>query len=438
MRLKRSIIFSVLLAGFVLQYSLFVFHSFFWDRAIKLSMLAGMLFLFQHRRLDRAYARTALIYLLLLVSALLASMISFDFDGILQWIKVSLAFAALILPLTYLRQGEAAPHPLLTWPLWAGLFFSLQSFGLYFIIRFGIPVDSEYISLEKLGFAPELSYGIWGFANAITSTSTGDFVLRAQSWFLEPSKLAGFLIYPALLAGALAYIRRSLFYFLIGLTCLAGIAITFSLAGFFGLASSVLALVLIRPTRRNAPGRGLLSYARPMFVGIAAFFLFTQALTYTHSLFISGAEDSAITKALARNPGTQSMIREASKVPETIMLLNSKPFGIGLGNTLGFNEATSPNAFIYWTVAGGIPAVIAIFLLYWNLVFTYCIPCLESTDVTHRAIAAAFVGHTIQQLSYGTWSEPAYLFNVAAMMMCAPSRVRAAPRLVPTPQTTAA
>jgi hypothetical protein len=49
----------------------------------------------------------------------------------------------------------------------------------------------------------------------------------------------------------------------------------------------------------------------------------------------------------------------------------------------------------------------------------------------YRHVAAAFLGVTVHNLSYGTWLAPFYLVGVGVMMICGESAKRDAQARVP-------
>lgn len=63
--------------------------------------------------------------------------------------------------------------------------------------------------------------------------------------------------------------------------------------------------------------------------------------------------------------------------------------------------------------------MIILILLYHRLLSYACLPLLQSVEPHYRMVAAGFIGYTVQQLSYGTWVEPLYLFTVGIMLLCA-------------------
>jgi hypothetical protein len=79
----------------------------------------------------------------------------------------------------------------------------------------------------------------------------------------------------------------------------------------------------------------------------------------------------------------------------------------------------SGNAFLFWFSAGGVPAVLAIIMMFAYIFLVFCHPLLISQNAVFNAVGASFIGHAIHNLSYGNWIAPYFLIHLAIVVMSA-------------------
>ena len=113
-----------------------------------------------------------------------------------------------------------------------------------------------------------------------------------------------------------------------------------------------------------------------------------------------------------------NLIREVYKSDNYIDVLKDSPLGVGFGEAKS-SELRSGNAFLFWFSAGGIPAVLAIIMMFGYIFLVFCHPLLISENAVFNAVGASFIGHAIQNLSYGNWIEPYFLIHLAIVVMSA-------------------
>ena len=422
MRPNKSVVVAILLSIFVIEYSTFVVDSLVWDRIIKLGVFFSLAAFFKNYSLSGPSRITLALYGALLSSALLASLIQMDADGITQFMKFLLAFMVLPLALKRLPNKRDPPGIVLKLPIFWACLFSVQSVILFTLIYFEYPVRSVMLRLERLPFYDTRSFGIWGYGNALWEITNGSQILRVSSWFHEPAKLAAFLMYPIFVAWGYYVSTRNIRYLVQAGLCLACLAATFSLAGMFGFLGACLSLAMLRPAPDRRPRVTLRVGVK--LVAIAGLFLLLAQVTLSklHNLY-EYHDETVMMKALARDPTSQTLVRDSAMVDTTMAIIGAKPFGAGLADTGSTEGAdtTSSNGFMWWVKAGGIPAAIILVLLYVRLTYVYCIPLLLFPRPVYRGVAAGFIGATIVQLSDGTFVTPYYLLNIGIMMLCADS-----------------
>ena len=129
---------------------------------------------------------------------------------------------------------------------------------------------------------------------------------------------------------------------------------------------------------------------------------------------------AVVAKLMARDQDGSSgnLIREIYKSDNYIDVLKDSPLGVGFGEAKS-SELRSGNAFLFWFSAGGIPAVLAIIILFGYIFLIFCHPLLISQNAVFNAVGASFIGHAIQNLSYGNWIAPYFLIHLAIVVMSA-------------------
>ncbi len=418
-------LFIAVLSISILQYSTYLIHNDFIDKLIKAVTIVFLLFSIKRYRLLREVRILLFLYCALFGSAFIGAVMTLDISGISQLSKIIFSF--LIFPvILFVVPAKGEPHGLLLkMPLYWGLFFSIQSIILFLIIFFNVPIKSTIIVMGKYGDMQEISYGILGYANGLRIFEDYS-VLRAQSWFIEPSILASYLIYPVLASFGYYRSTKKTLYLFVSIACIIGILITFSLAAFFSLLVSIVFLLCIRPVykRNNYKIIGLRDYTSLLIAFIISGVCVNYVMLEINDLYVPSitSSKSILINMIARDPEGPSgqLFREHYKYDEYINILRENPLGIGLGFTaIAGNEKASANALIYWTISGGIPAFIALLALYAKLFYSYCLPLLKSQYYPYRFIGAAFLGTTIHGLAYSNWVYPYYLFNVAVTIICA-------------------
>jgi hypothetical protein len=420
-----SRVFIALLSINILQYSIYLIHNNTLDKSIKAASLILLLLSIKKLKLLKEHMKILFKYFALFGSALLGALAALDMIGIIQLGKIVFMFLVFPVIILAFSTKKNLPGILLKMPLLWGVIFSIQSIILWLIIFFAIPVKSERIELGSQNNMKETSFGLLGYANALETYSESKYnILRPQGWFLEPSLLASFLIYPVFVSFGYYKSNNKKRYLLISLICLICMVLTFSLAGFFAVLSAIVFLVFIRPVsiRKENNKITIKKLAYPLIAAIGFVILAQIFMSYLQKMYDpSTYSATAYTKLLARDPQgpTGSLFRETYKLPIYIDTIKNNFFGIGLGHTAQENDKTSANALFYWLISGGVPAIIILCMLYFILFFSYCIPLMQSRQILYRFIGAAFVGMTVHGLGYGNWMNPYYLYVVAVMILSA-------------------
>ncbi len=422
--MTRIFVFTVFV--FSLEYTLFVVTGTLMDRIIKLSAFAClMLFVGNPRnRINSAERGLLLIYCMLFASALLPSILNGDLMGVAGGSK--LFFMSLILPILIIcyRTLHRCDEFLISIYIAIGVFFSVQAIVAFIGVYWGIFDKSNIIEIERYTNMSEVSFGIWGFGNAIESPIGNYKILRPQGWFLEPSLLASFLLLPAYVSAGRYWVYREKKYIFSSLVIFLTILLTLSLAGYLAVVAAALLIFFTKPFYSLLKKVQFLKYYYPIpifliFFGTASSLLYLGHLANKVNVNGLSEEQVLVAKLYRRDPDGASgnLIREGYKLDNYINLITTTPLGIGFNSVSASAELRSGNALIFWLVAGGIPAVIIIISMFSYIFIVFCHPLLISENAVYRTLAASFIGHAIHNLSYGTWIAPYFLIHLALVVM---------------------
>lgn len=459
-----SWLFIIALWAFVLEYATYLVRSNVADKSIKLGALVLLAILVARRTTTLTFQERRALYLLsgFVLSALVPSIYHLDYLGVWQWMKI--AFMGMILPIMLLRidaDGQHLKRVVITYVA-IGVLFSSQAIAASIAIFGNYQSVSDVLEIGRRPGQVANSLGILGYANAIQNPIECVQILRAQGWFVEPSILAAFLIFPLFISFGYFRLSGSRAALLIFVVIALGLFFTFSLAGYIAVVGGIAFLSLSRSLYLKTAqlGRGF-SRIYPLIItavaiGAAAGLVTTGQFLYLTNLeLISSATKAsangsgpcnngpsvskmdafliASTKMFARDPRGPSgnlnrefykfkpNAEDLSAVSETASsvkfvgystLLMENPFGIGLAHTSGTNEETSGNGLIFWLVSGGVLALVFLIGFFFYVFWTYCHPLLISNDQLARCVAASFIAHAIHNLSYGFWLAPFFLLHL--------------------------
>jgi len=429
----------------ILEYSIYFISNNLIDKIIKISFLsiAILIFFYSKDRLNKHDIHLTMLIYGLIFSAMLPSLIKFDYQGIYQGVKFLIMASILPLALVGLKNIRIN----LNIYILIATLFSIQAillFILIFIYGIGILYPVE------IGRQPgliERSLGILGYANAINNPIGNIWILRAQGWFLEPSILGAFLLFPCFTAYALSMNGNNLVYRL-GLGAITvSIIITFSLAVYLAALFSFLYYILSRPLSNQLKLIKIPKYTYAIFILIiwlifsnGIVLLYNQSAIINnniiHNLNVGGKYDSSneipplgdvimvsVTKIFSKDANDLSgnLIREKNTIERIKNRFNKNMLnfmlGSGLSDTSRISENNSANAVFFWFNTGGILSLIIIACLSILIFIRNCHPLLMGEDVVGRVIGASFMGSAVHNLSYGNFLAPFFLANLAIVVI---------------------
>ncbi len=423
--MNRLFVFSVFM--FALEYSLFLVASSLIDVLIKTSSLA-LLMVFALKPSNRINIEELILllcYFMLFSSAALPSILTVDTTGGLILIKYLYMFMILPILLVCYRSIQKCDDLLISTFIAIGVLFSVQAIVAFIGVYSGLLDISNITRIQRYDNMEIVDFGVWGFGNAIQTPLLGFKILRPQGWFLEPSLLASFLLLPAFVSIGRYRESRKKIYFRSAFLIFMAILLTLSLAGYFAVVCTVLLLSYSKYFYRNLKRIPVIkySYAIPIFLIFFGIMYSLLNLTYVLNDIDQDSvteNQAVVAELMARDQDGPSgnLIREGYKSDNYIDVLKDSPLGVGFGESKS-SELRSGNAFLFWFSAGGVPAVLAIIMMFTYIFLVFCHPLLISQNAVFNAVGASFIGHAIHNLSYGNWIAPYFLIHLAIVVMSA-------------------
>jgi hypothetical protein len=395
--------------------------------AVLITFMA-MIFMVKVYRLYNDAVQIFILYALLISTTLLGALIECDTSGLVQIVKLGMYFSVLLVILCGVERNIETIELCMNIHLFIAVAISIQCLILFVVVWFDL-MDYRTVYFEPYGLT-EASYGILGYGNAINNFGKSS-ILRTSSFFKEPTKLGAFLLAPIFWNLTKYNKTKKKKYLFYETVMILNLLVTFSRAAWLAAVISILCWFVFRTSsdkkeyhvgnNKKAVGT-LLTVGGLILVVLAGNILYRYSTTgYDNNR--NKYEGDVLSGMAYRTSSVESsvnnaFIRDSSNFSVIVERVMARPIGYGLGwtkgNTVDFNN---PTAFGYWVYSGGIPALFILIILYGMLFYRYFLPCMYSGDGKMKAIGMAFLGNTIQNMSYGTWSEPYYLMIVGLMIM---------------------
>jgi len=410
--------FIFFLGFFIFSYEFFLFDSVMLTYMVKAACPLILLLIWPTYRLHYIRGQVLLFYGVFWFLIFISCLTSGQSDSLTQFFKYLLKFSIVPIIFFKLAPGRLSDR-YIKFLIPFGFLFAVQSIILFLLIFYDVPLKSSVRVIDpSMGFE-FISYGWLGYANARQYTGE-DFILRAQSWFGEPSNFCQFMAFPTVISYGYYVLTRKirfLFYFLV---CAAGMLITFSFGGFISVSGALLITGIYSFFMKRLKLRSYLIRA------VLLLAILGGGLSFVERVIIPGADQiyhsdipAQFKKVMGRsmeNPQSQ-LIRQSAQADLIFETIKKNFLGVGLAHTYGQSKLTSPNAFLFWLVAGGLPAALALLWLYFFLFIRVILPALERRMHIVRYLAIVFMINTIHGLSVGFWMTPYYLYILAMMII---------------------
>lgn len=434
-RLDKSMIEALLVWIYVIEATTFYIRSNFIDNIFQLCCIVAMIFLLiisiAGRTLRFTFDNFFLLYIFLLVTGWIPDLLSGN-DTVGFTIMGS--YALPLFMYLYIKNKYYWPKTvgisLFKIPVIYGVIISIFGIMQEAGSLLGLPFNIWLEDIGKTGNSNVTMCSLFGFPLGQYS-SWGNFagrtLLRIQGFYIEPSKMAMFLMIPIFFSWGLYKKTHKKFYRLALLLCVVCFVLTMSRAGIVSIVAALVVKYFYVKKHgdmtNTAPRKTTANDLRkligiPFGIVIAAVFvllLMVQLSRYFPELkfLYVGITDLTTGKA--------NLIRAETVDTSTILDgLLSRPWGFGFSNNLHGSvtsvlDTNLANAFILWLVTGGfLGGGIAIAIIL-NILLQFCIPCLKSNDSIKNGVGLAFIGLTMHSLSYGTWMTPEFMLVVSIM-----------------------
>lgn len=425
---KQNII-VFLMWAYICFNSMLLFRTNATKNIMTLSAILGLLF-FTRKFLFPSYAKTLLLtYGLLIGTTILGAISCRDISGIFQSVKVLTHFLVLIIILCGLKPSNRLIEKCMSIYLFIAVFTSIQCLMLFVIVWFDL-MDSSKVFYEAYGLN-KVSYGIFGFGDAINYFSSSAF-LRTSGFFREPSKLGAFLIAPMFWTIAKYKETKRKRYMLYEIIITLNFLATFSRAAWLALVVCIGCLMVFKTAadkKRYHVTTFKMTIATFIALGCVVLFFVSGHVLYNYSQSvdemyanITAYEGNALAGMINRSSTLTSkynnaFIRDDSSFAIIFERLKTNLFGYGLGWSNGEIDFNNPTGLGFWVYSGGVIALLLLCALYTILFYRYFLGCMYSADNKLKAIGLAFMGVTVQNMSYGSWEEPYYLFIIGLMVV---------------------
>ena len=428
-RLDKNKIAALFVWIYVIEATTFYIKSNFIDNVFQLGAILMMCFLLvASGRASRLRVNNEfLLYLLLLLLGLVPDLLSGNF---LTGFTVMVSYALPLLMYLYVNNRFDKICKIDIWvfsvPVVYGVIISILGIIQESANLMGFPISISVENIYKTGNSKVAMCSLFGIPLGQYSSwgnIAGRTLLRIQGFYIEPSKMAMFLMIPIFFSWGLykQTKQRKFKYALI--LCSICFVLTMSRAGIV----SLVAVLVVKHFYNNKLRNGAIMQRTTandiiklfgIAFGIALAAVSVLLLMVQLSKFFPGLEflHVGITDL---SSGKLNLIRQETVDTSTIVNgLISQPYGFGFANNL-HGSSTSvldtnlANAFVLWLVTGGfIGAVVAVVIILSALVH-YVIPCIKSNEPIKTGVGLAFFGLMIHSLSYGTWMTPEFLLVMA-------------------------
>lgn len=413
----RERFFCVLLAMNLLAEQTFAFRSSDAlsqvEFLIRLLLPVTIILLFRRFQLSSRAQTLLVMYVVLIAYTFVVGLCSERPDAAaINTLKYFYIFAFLIAMLLVLRPKNFSLR-FLSIPVVMGGVFAIQTVIVFFGVQSGHPPPSHMIVYARYKGLPVLSYGWLGYGWAIMAAGTEFQLYRAQSFFMEPTRLASFLEAAIFLGSGVYQSTRSKLILICTVLCTISFVLTFSMTSYIVVFCCGFLYIAIRYFHRvgyAAPVAVLLAICG--MVGAVSYYLRTAIGFYT-------ASQSAVNMAFGHSQNELSL--RIGNVVDTFRFLAAYPFGIGLlsadeSSALGnFAAAGDVSAPLIWLKMAGIPGL-TVQLAIIGIVARVAVRHVRLGGI-QRYIGLAFFANVLHHCLAGNWFDAMFFFLLSSVLV---------------------
>jgi hypothetical protein len=381
------------------------------DFAIKLLVPLFLFVLFRHYRLPpRARLLLPLYAGLVLYSFAIALMSENPSLVVLNTAKFLYVISFLVV-LFLIYRPENFTLNVLSFAPYVGAIFAIQTIAVFLMVQTGHPPAGEVIIYTGYKDMPVLSYGWLGYGSAIMAAGTHFQLYRAQSFFMEPTRLACFLESSVLLGVGLYKVRRRKFMLFCVLLCAISFVLTFSTGANIVVLLTVIFYLMVRYGYK-------VPYLAPIATIVMGIFAVVAVVYYIRMTF-DFYDAAAINMAFGRSD-TELTVRIGYFI-ESVRLFVDYPLGIGLiaaedssilAQYPGAGDVMAP--MVWLKIAGFIG--LALQLVIVGVVLKVVVRFVREGGIKCY-IGLAFFATALHHCIAGNWFSPMFFFLLVTVLM---------------------
>jgi hypothetical protein len=279
------------------------------------------------------------------------------------------------------------------------------------MVQTGHPPAGEIIAYVGYKNLPVLSYGWLGYGSGMMAPGEHFQLYRAQSFFMEPTRLACFLESSALLGFGLYKVTHSKLMLLCVVVCAISFVLTFSTGANIVALLTLIFYFMVRYGYR-------VRYLAPAVTIVTVVFA-VVVIVYCIRTTIEFYDTSVINMAFGRSE-TELTARMQYFI-DSVRLFIDHPLGIGLiaveDSTIlehypGAGDVMAP--LIWLKISGFIGFALQLVII--GVVLKVAVRFVRESGIK-SSIGLAFVAATLHHCIAGNWFSPTFFFLLATVVM---------------------
>ncbi|MBO6214739.1 MAG: hypothetical protein J6N76_04295 [Lachnospiraceae bacterium] len=428
--IRTDVLFSVLIWIFIFE-KITIYNSLpaWTDDLLQVGCIAVMMGILVIRAIKKIPVKAdavVVLELLLLFSGTWQDILAMDMSGLRRAFAYSLPIFMYLFIINVWSKKETIAKPLILIPMIYGVFAAVTGMLLFLMCFFDIPAYMRNVYIPKEGRSYNLSiYGIGGFEPF--GSIAGHVLGRVRGYFVEPTRMAAFLVIPLFLFWGMYRKKKSRSVLILFLITAGGFLVTMSRAGYITVVGALVIMAFARSGKNKvfADNRATNYDIRKFIVLPILAFIMIELLLHGMVALSERFPDAEFLSVGIVDPetGQAHLFRsETFDFEYIIPKFIERPWGYGLSQTTHRGDyyydldTNLSSAILLWPMAGGLPGLIIMVILLMYLFFNYCIPCLKSQDPMDNSIGALFTAQMINSVNVGNWMTPEFLLIVAVMV----------------------
>ncbi len=427
---KTDVLFAALIWIFIFE-KITIYNRFpaWTDDILQVGCVAVMVGIIIIRYIKKIPIRldtVAVLELLLLFSGTWQDIIVWDLSGLRRAFAYSLPIFMYIFIINVWERRETIPKPVLLIPMIYGVFAAITGMLLFMLYFFDFSIYPHYVYVPKEDNRYIMSgLGLGGIEPF--GSLFGHVLGRVRGYFVEPTRMAAFLVIPLFLFWGMYLKKKSRGILICFLITFGGLLVTMSRAGYITVVGALVIMAFARSghnkvfLKNRATNYDIRKF---IILPILAFIMVELLLHGMVKLYEKFPDAEFLAVGIVDEETGQAHIfrSETFDFEYVVPKFVERPWGYGLSQTTHRGDyyydldTNLSSAILLWPMAGGLPGLIIMLGLLFYLFFMYCIPCLKSRDPMDNAIGSICVAQMINSVNVGNWMTPEFLLVVAVMV----------------------